>query len=78
MNEDVLYSEPSYNIYKTSKSPQYIKMNEGYMNIVKYGNVKYAMVDLLKNPPPDFEEVIKVHFYLNKKKILETCNHWLK
>ena len=40
-------------------------MNVAYSNIVKYGNLKYAMIDMLKNPPKDFEEIIKVHFYLN-------------
>jgi len=29
------------------------------------------MVAHLQNPPPEFADVIKAHFYLKKKKILE-------
>jgi len=49
----------------------------GYSNIVRYGNVKYAMVQMLKTPPKEFEDVIKIHFFLNKENIIKVCNQWL-
>lgn len=30
------------------------KKNEAYANVVRYGNIKFAMVDNLKNPPKGF------------------------
>lgn len=67
-DDKVLFKEPSYiNLYKDKK---YESMNLAYCNIVKYGNIKYAMNEMLKNPPTDFEHIIKTHFYINKAKIL--------
>ena len=44
-------------------------MNNGYCNIVKYANIKYAMIDMINNPPKGFEDIIRTHFYLNKENI---------
>jgi len=76
MNDDVLYNEPSYNSFKKAGG-QYETKNNGYCNIVRYGNVKYGMIDMLRNPPKDFEDIIKVHFFLNKENIIKQCNKWL-
>jgi len=40
---------------------------------VRLGNVRYAMNGQIKNPPKGFEEVIKRHFYIKKKEIIEEC-----
>lgn len=40
-------------------------MNIGYQNIVKYANIKYAMNDMILNPPEEFKEAIWIHFYFN-------------
>ena len=42
------------------------KKNEAYANIVRYSNIKYAMLENIKNPPKGFESVIRRHFYLKK------------
>ena len=52
--------------------------NEGYSNIVRYCNIKFAMIDQIKNPPKGFESIIKRHFYLKKDEILKECKKWLK
>lgn len=36
------------------------------------------MIEQIKNPPKGFENVIKRHFYLKKKEIMEEVNLWLK
>ena len=41
-------------------------------------NIKYAMIDTIKNPSEAFKESILVHFYLLKDKVMETCKKWLK
>lgn len=52
-------------------------MNEGYCNIVKASNIRLAMIDIMKNPPKGFEDIIKTHFYLNKNNILKTVDVWI-
>jgi len=70
MTEGVIYNEPNLSYYKNKPSGNdttiYKKQDVGYMNIVKYGNVKYAMNGMLTNPPKGFEDVIKKHFYYKK------------
>ena len=47
--------------------------NEAYSDIVRYGNVRYAMLQHLRNPPKDFEQAIRLHFSLRKADILALC-----
>lgn len=42
-----------------------------YTPDVCYNNMKYAMISQLQNPPPEFADVIKSHFYWKKQRILE-------
>ena len=51
--------------------------NEGYSNVVRYFNTKYAMLDQIRNPSKGFESVIRRHFYLKKKEIIEEVNKWV-
>ena len=47
------------------------------MNIVRYGNVKYAMLGQIKNPSKGFETVIKRHFYIKRAEILTDIKQWV-
>ena len=78
MSEDVIYQEPCYNCPSYKANEEVVRMNNGYKNIVKFGNVKYAMNAMLESPPLGFEDVIRAHFYLNKKKILANVGAWLE
>ena len=75
MSEGVLYNEPAYAGGRSWKS--YENMDNGYTNIVKYANLKYAMIEQIKNPPKGFEEIVKLHFYLKKEEIMKECMGWL-
>ena len=75
MTEDVYYNEPGYE--KASKNAEGRMLNEGYSNVVKYANVKFAMVEMLKNPPKWYRDVINIHFYLKKSMILAEVDKWL-
>lgn len=75
MSEDVYYNEPGFE--GEAGTAEGDAKNEAYCNIVKYGNIMYAMIDNIKNPPEGFESVIKRHFYLKKAEILEEVNKWL-
>jgi hypothetical protein len=49
MNEDIYYNEPGYEQHEGTEAGA--EFNEGYSNIVRLCNIKYAMIDILKNPP---------------------------
>jgi len=76
MSQEVYFNEPGFE--GEQGTPDGEKRNEGYMNIVRYGNVKFAMLGQLKNPPKGFETVVKRHFYIKKEEILTDIHAWLK
>ena len=76
MGEDVYFNEPGFEGEAGTEMGD--RKNEAYSNIVRYGNIKFAMIENLKNPPKGFETVIKRHFYLKKEEILEECNQWVE
>lgn len=76
MTDDVYFNEPGYEGEAGTDEGE--RKNEAYSNIVRYCNIKFAMVDQLKNPSKGFEAVIRRHFYLKKQVILEEVNKWLK
>ena len=53
MSEEVYFNEPGFE--NEAGTPEGEKKNEGYSNIVKLGNVRFAMNAQLKNPPKGFE-----------------------
>ncbi len=65
MSEDVYFNEPGFDGEQGTEEGE--KKNEAYSNIVRLGNVKYAMIEQIKNPPKGFEDVIQRHFYAKKK-----------
>jgi ubiquitin-protein ligase len=56
---------------------------KGQTNSKKYneplliGTIKWAIIDMIKNPPNGMEEVIKNHFKFKKDEILTTTQKWL-
>jgi hypothetical protein len=76
MSEEVYFNEPGFE--QEAGTPEGEKRNEGYSNIVRYGNVKYAMLGQLKTPSKGFESIIKRHFYLKKESVLKTCYRWIE
>lgn len=69
MSEEVYFNEPGFE--NEAGTPEGEKKNEGYSNIVRYCNIKFAMVEQLKRPSKGFETMIKRHFYIKKPEILE-------
>ena len=53
MSEDVYFNEPGFEGEAGSEEGE--RKNEAYSNIVRYSNVKFAMIENLKNPPKGFE-----------------------
>jgi hypothetical protein len=76
MSEEVYFNEPGFE--NEAGTPDGEKRNEGYMNIVRYGNVKYAMLGQIKKPSKGFESCILRHFYVKKAEILTDINSWVE
>ena len=75
MSNEVYFNEPGFENEAGTKDGE--RKNEGYANIVRYGNVKWAMLGQLKNPSKGFETVIKRHFYVKKAEILKDLHKWI-
>ena len=73
MNNDVIQKEPGYEHMSTS-CPE----NQDYAGIVKFGNISYAMIEMLKEPPEEFKEIVLKHFAIKKEKILKTVEKWVE
>ena len=76
MSEYVYFNEPSCE--GEIGKPQGEAKNEAYSNIVRYANMKYAMIEQIKKPSKGFEEIIRRHFYLKKQMILEETKLWIE
>jgi hypothetical protein len=68
MSNGVYFNEPGHE--HEMGSPHGEAQNNGCSNIIRYCNIKYAMIDMIDNPPPGFEKVIRANFYLKKNVIL--------
>ena len=76
MSEEVYFNEPGYEGEAGTEEGE--KKNEGYSNIVRLCNIKYAMIKKIKTPIQGFEEVIHRHFYLKRDVIMKECKKWIK
>ena len=76
MSDLVYFNEPGHE--DQLGTPEGNQLNEGYSNIVRYNNIRVCMIDMIKKPPKGFEEVIKIHFYLKKEKILKEVDTWIE
>ena len=71
MDNNIIHKEPGFENY-----PSNCQENLTYQYEVKYGNIKYAMIENIKKPPLGFEEVVRNHFRCKKEEILKTVEGW--
>ena len=76
MSEEVYFNEPGFE--NEAGTPEGEKKNEGYQNIVRYCNIKFAMIAQRKKPSKGFESVVKRHFYIKKEEVLKEVHQWLE
>ncbi len=70
------FNEPGFENEQGTEEGE--KKNEAYSNIVRYCNIRYAMIDNIRSPPKGFETIVRRHFYLKKDEIMEECRKWQK
>ena len=44
---------------------------------LQLGTLRWAMIDILRNPPPGFEDVVRGHFCLLRRRIMATAVRWV-
>lgn len=49
MSEDIYFNEPGFEGEAGSEEGN--AKNEAYSNIVRYSNIKFAMIENIRNPP---------------------------
>eukprot|EP01022_Parablepharisma_sp_SALTPOND_P015993 TRINITY_DN22_c0_g3_i1.p1 TRINITY_DN22_c0_g3~~TRINITY_DN22_c0_g3_i1.p1 ORF type:complete len:4095 (+),score=552.02 TRINITY_DN22_c0_g3_i1:5895-18179(+) len=76
MSEEVYFNEPGFE--GEQGTPEGERKNEAYSNVVRLGNIKYAMIGQIRNPPKGFETVVRRHFYLKKDAILKEVKSWVE
>jgi len=74
--EHPYFNEPGYE--SSMKTSHGMQKSRAYNAIRETATVQWAMLDMLKNPPPGFEHVVKAHFYLQQKNICQQIEKWLK
>jgi ubiquitin-protein ligase len=72
--EKPYYNEPGYEA--SYGTPDGEKRSRQYNIDVEYNCIKLAIIDMIKNPPLGFEEMIKTHFKIKQNDILKTVSKW--
>ena len=67
--DDPYFNEPGHE--RSINSDNGKKISKEYNKNISYNNLTWAIINMLKNPPIGFEEVIKIHFKLKRDKILK-------
>jgi len=68
------FNEPGYE--REIGTPQGEKKSRMYNMQVREDCVRWAMVDMLEHPLPEFDEVIKKHFQLRRELIVKEIHAW--
>ena len=73
MDNFIIQKEPDFEHLELESNE-----NRLYSAIVKYNNVKYAMLGMLQNPPDEFKDVVFRHFAINRNEIMTNVDLWLE
>jgi len=68
------FNEPGYEQSMNSETSR--NASKAYDKVRQVGTVEWAMIDLLKNPPPVWKDIIELHFKLSKERVLANCAEW--
>ncbi len=70
------FNEPAYEVNRGTPAGE--KQSSDYNENLRLQTMRYAMRDMIKKPPPDFEEVVKAHFRAVRPLLLRQCARWLE
>lgn len=73
---DPYFNEP--NVEQMRNQTEGINASKSLNAVLSINTIQWAMIDVLKNPKPGFEDAIKAHFLALRPTILQNCQKWLK
>jgi ubiquitin-protein ligase len=74
--EDPYFNEPGYE--KEINTVKGHNNNNKYNNKLKIETIRWAMINIIQNPPLGYEEIVKKHFELKKDYIINQVDNWLE
>jgi ubiquitin-protein ligase len=74
--EDPYFNEP--NVEQMRGQPEGEAASARRNSQIQRDNIRWAMIDVLKNPRPGFEAAIMAHFKALRVPLLEQCKRWLQ
>ena len=72
--EQPFFNEPGYE--REMNTPKGKKLSDEYNEEKEPHTISLAMIDMIKNPPKGFEEVVKLHFKMKKEEIIAKTLIW--
>jgi ubiquitin-protein ligase len=72
--EHPYFNEPGYE--RSMGTTQGDASTTKYNQNIRLQNITFAMIDMMKNPPKGFEEIVKLHFTLKKDIIIKETRQW--
>jgi len=69
------FNEPGYEAQMST--PNGKATSKKYSENIRESMIEWAMIDMIKNPPAEFADVIKLHFFYQKDKIKTQINKWI-
>ena len=75
MVDEPYFNEPGYERAIGTESGKENSME--YNDTIRYETVRLAMVDMLRNKPPEYEDFITEHFKMKKDEIIMTVSKWV-
>jgi ubiquitin-protein ligase len=78
LTDQPYFNEPGYE--KNKGTARGIEANRQYNESIQKATMKISIIDMIKyiNTYPQFNNAIITHFYLQKEKIINQCNKWVK
>jgi len=68
------FNEPGWE--RDINTPKGKIISDSYNRDLHHHTIRLGMINMIKNPPVGFEQVVKNHFSMKKEEIINTCNLW--
>jgi baculoviral IAP repeat-containing protein 6 len=69
------FNEPGYEA--SMGTPVGDKASKAYNQERQKATVRWAIIEMLQNPPRPFEKVVRNHFKMSKDRVMKNCKEWL-
>jgi baculoviral IAP repeat-containing protein 6 len=75
MVDEPYFNEPGYE--RDIGTDRGKENSKDYNDTIRYETMRLAMVDMLRNKPPEYEDFITEHFKMKKDEIIMTVSKWV-